>query len=72
MSEQCKQCRYAFVRDGEHRCQERFMQLCRHEDDIQKLDLVPGVCRLINSKNDCDVFQPKRFERLKRVLDRFR
>jgi len=70
--EQCRRCRFSFVREGELRCQERFIQVCRDEGDIQKLELIPGVCRLINVNNDCDVFQPKRFERVMRLLYWFR
>jgi hypothetical protein len=54
---QCEKCRYSFLERYERRCRKRLMQRCRHVGPVQKLELVPGLCSVLNPAGDCGVFK---------------
>lgn len=68
----CERCRHSFVTQDGLRCGKRFMQQCRHAGDVQFLEMVPGLCPLLNPNDDCAEFKPKLLVRLRDALGRFR
>ena len=68
LSEQCRSCRHLVRRNEEALCRARQVQKCVREGDVQKLLMVPGLCHLLNPDNDCDVFAPRRFQRLRALF----
>ncbi len=67
---QCKRCRYSFYARDELRCGKRMMQRCRQDGSVQRLEMVPGLCSVLNTADDCSVFRPKLFNWLKDLLNR--
>ena len=56
---QCERCRYSFIERDERWCRKRLMQQCRHEGPIQRLELGPGLCDVLNPDSNCSVFKPR-------------
>jgi hypothetical protein len=58
-SEQCEQCRHSKMMDGQLRCRVRLQQMCRIRDDLQSLEMVPGLCYILNPDSNCPDYSPK-------------
>jgi hypothetical protein len=56
---QCRRCRYSSFSPNDRRCCKRLMQRCRHTRSVQKLELVPGLCWVLNPNDDCPLFKPR-------------
>lgn len=56
---QCKQCHHSVKIRGELRCLVREMRRCRYDGKVQRLEMVPGLCSVLNPHDDCPVFMPK-------------
>ena len=54
--EQCRRCKYLLIKHNDWYCRFRVMQRCRHENNRQTLEMVPGMCRALNPQDDCVVF----------------
>lgn len=57
--QQCRRCRYWSFALNDRRCCKRLMQRCRWEGNIQRLEMVSGLCSVLNPNDDCPLFKPK-------------
>ncbi|HNZ47756.1 MAG TPA: hypothetical protein PLZ53_02165 [Candidatus Hydrogenedentes bacterium] len=67
--EQCVTCRYKRTIRGEARCAKRMMQFCAHEKGLQTLQMVPGICAVLNPENNCADYRRRNFHRLRTALE---
>ena len=69
---QCLRCRFSFLAGDGLLCRKRSVQLCRHEGNVQRLEVIPGRCAQLNRNDDCPVFKPRFWVWLLDLPKRFR
>lgn len=68
--EQCRACRHVRLQDNDALCAKRRVQHCERDNDEQRLMMKPGICRLLNEANTCDLFAPPQLHWLRTLLRR--
>jgi len=64
---QCKVCKFSKNVDGARCCKKKKIQICSHEDSIQKLSIT-NECAKVNLLNDCELFKERAIHFLMKKL----
>lgn len=65
---QCPQCRHSRNIKGQLRCLVRLQQMCSVKEGKQMLQMVPGLCEVLNPEDNCPDYSAKISIRLKRLF----